>query len=65
MLEGEGLQLIISLIGSVGFPIVCCIMMWYQMLKQQNQHREEMSELKEVLVKNTEAINRLSEKLNK
>lgn len=59
------IQYLVSLIGSIGFPIVCCIMMWYQMLKQQNQHKEEMTQLKDVLAKNTEAINKLTDRLDR
>lgn len=52
---------ITSLIGSLGFPIVMCILMFNRMEKQSEQHKEEMNALKAEMSANnkqtTEAIN--------
>lgn len=54
---------IISTISNVGFPIACCVMMFYQMVKQSEQHKEEMSKVIEALNNNTLALNRLELKI--
>lgn len=55
---------IASAIGSLGFPIVACIIMFYTNYKQQELHKEEMAKLNESLVNNTLAITKLSDKLD-
>ena len=55
---------IVSLISQIGFPIVCCVMMWKQMITQQEQHKSEMNELKDALNNNTRAIELLTERFN-
>lgn len=54
---------IISTISNVGFPIACCVMMFYQMIKQSEQHKEEMAKVIEALNNNTLALNRLELKI--
>lgn len=56
---------ITTLIGSLGFPVVMCIMMYRQMIKQTDQHTEEMLKLNEAINNNTQAITMLSEKIDK
>ncbi len=53
-----------QLIGTLGFPIVACIALFYTMNKQTEQHQEEMSKLTESLNNNTVAITKLTERLN-
>lgn len=53
-----------NLIGSIGFPIVMCIMMYNRMGKQDEQHKEEMSKLTESINNNTIALTQLSAKLD-
>lgn len=53
-----------NLIGSLGFPIVMCIMMYNRMGKQDEQHKEEMSKLTESINNNTIALTQLSAKLD-
>lgn len=50
---------IISLISSVGFPIVACVALYYSNFKQGERHREEMDKLRNSLDENTKAINTL------
>ena len=73
-------QTIIQMISSVGFPIVMCLLMMYyikyredkntETTKELNKaHTEEMmmfkDEMKKSLDNNTEALNRLAEKLSR
>lgn len=37
---------ITSLIGSLGFPIVCCIALFYMLKSEQDSHKEETESLK-------------------
>ena len=65
---------IVQLISTVGFPIVCCLIMaWYvryytdqeidEIAKLNEQHRQEMSEVTTALNNNTLAIQKLCDKL--
>lgn len=52
-----------TLIGSLGFPIVCCITMFYYMVKQGEQHKQEMDKVTEALNNNTIALTKLADKM--
>lgn len=67
---------IITLITSVGFPIVACMAMaWYvkyttdqnnaEVKSMRQEHQEEMSKVTEALNNNTLAIQKLVDKLEK
>lgn len=56
---------VVTLIQTVGFPIVCCIALFWKINDQDRQHKEEMDKLSEVVNKNTEAIQHLVTKLGK
>lgn len=56
---------IVSLIGSLGFPIVMCFIMLYvfeKLLKEQNeQHKEEMTKRTDALNNNTKVLSDLQD----
>lgn len=54
---------IMSMIGSVGFPIAMCLAMFFYMTKQSESHRTEVEKITEALNNNTLALNRLEMKL--
>lgn len=65
---------VISMIGSVGFPIVACVAMgWYvkyqtdqnnsEVQAMRKEHAEEISKVTEALNNNTLAIQRLTDKM--
>lgn len=67
---------LITLIGSLGFPIVACIgMAWFfskandnyrNDIKESNQlHKQEMDTMTEAINNNTLVLNRLIDKLDK
>lgn len=56
---------IISLIGSLGFPIVACIYLAKTGEKQTEAHKEEMDKVSEAINEMRLAIVALTEKLNK
>ena len=55
---------VIQLVTTLGFPIVCCIALFWRMIKSDAQHKEEMDKLSEALNNNTLAINKLNERLH-
>ena len=55
---------ITQLVGSLGFPIVACVALFWFMIKSNEQHKEEMNKLSEALNNNTLAITKLSDKIS-
>ena len=65
--EGGGtmdVNTVMQLVTTLGFPIVCCIALFWRMIKSDENHKEEMEKLSEALNNNTLAINKLNERLN-
>lgn len=56
---------IVSLIGTLGFPIVMCIILVYYILQLNKTHKEEIEAMTNVLQKNTEAITALTNEIKK
>lgn len=67
--------MITQLIGSVGFPIACCIAMGYYVHEETNKqrdqiseiekrHSDEMSSITEALNNNTLALQKLTDRLD-
>lgn len=52
---------IVSVISSVGFPIVAYGAMFWYMVKQNHDHKEEMNELRNSLENNTIALTKLAD----
>lgn len=52
-----------QLIGSLGFPIVMCVMLYSRMIKQDEKHEEEIKQLSETIQNNTIALTSLTAKL--
>lgn len=55
--------MVTQLIGSLGFPIVCCGALFWYMVKEKDAHKEEMGELRKSIEANTTAINSLCQHL--
>lgn len=53
-----------SLITSVGFPIVMCLLLFYYMREQNADHKAESNEMKEAINNLTLMIQRLTDKLD-
>lgn len=52
-----------QLIGSLGFPIVACVMLYVRMEKQDENHRQEVSELTKAIQNNTIVMQKLIDRL--
>ena len=44
---------VLTAISTVGFPIVCCLILGYLLLQEQQAHKEESSRLVESINNNT------------
>lgn len=56
---------LIQLVGSLGFPIVCCGALFWRMIKSDEQHKQEMVKISDALNNNTVALTRLTNQLDK
>lgn len=56
-------NVIVQLVGSLGFPIAMCIYMAYSNNKLNEQHRESEAKLTEIINNNTLALTQLSDKI--
>lgn len=57
----QWVDVITTLIGTIGFPIAAyCALFWY-MIKQNKDHKDEITHLCDVVDKNTDAIQRLAD----
>lgn len=52
-----------QLVGSLGFPIVCCGALFWYLVKEKDAHKDEMEELRKSVEANTMAINALCQHL--
>lgn len=55
---------VVSLIGSVGFPIVMCLILVKYMEEMNADHKEEVNGLKESLNANTQILTKLETMFN-
>lgn len=64
MNEMEIFTNIIQSISTVGFPIVCCLIMIKNNKDIQEEHRKETTELRNVIESNTLSLTKLYEKID-
>lgn len=57
------LQAILTAIGSVGFPIVCCIYLIYQHQKENERTSAEIEKLRVTVENNTKVMVKLCERM--
>lgn len=55
----------IEVISTLGFPIVCCVALFWKVNDQDKQHKAEMTEMAKVIEANTTAITHLASAINK
>lgn len=56
---------LIQIISSLGFPIVMCGALFWYMIQQREEHKEEINKMSEALNNNTLAIQKLLDELEK
>lgn len=57
----ENLDMLVQAIGTIGFPIVMTLIMFYFLNKEQENHKAEMNELKDVIAGNNEVLAQLKQ----
>lgn len=57
------ITMVTQLIGTLGFPIVCCGALFWYLVKEKDAHKKEMEELRKSVEANTTAINTLCQHL--
>lgn len=60
-MDAGSMQTITQLISTVGFPIVCSGALFWLMNKQSTEHKEEMTQLKDVVSQNTVVLAELKQ----
>ena len=56
---------IITAIGSLGFPIVACILMGCMFIRFTDNYRADIKSMTEIVNNNTIALNKLIDKIDK
>jgi hypothetical protein len=56
-------QTILSAISSLGFPIVCCLIVLYMYWKSDQTHKAEVDKLSEAVQNNTVVMEKILERL--
>ena len=59
-----GVNDIVTIISTVGFPIAACVALFWQINEMQKNHKEEMNGVKEALNNNTLVVQKLVDKLS-
>ena len=54
---------IMTMVQTLGFPIVCCGALYWRMMKESDNHKLEMEKVTDALNNNTQALIRLEESL--
>lgn len=52
----DNIDVITQLITNIGFPVAMCLMMFWFLNKEQETHKAEMLELKDVIARNNEVL---------
>ena len=60
----EIVQMVITAISTVGFPIVMCGALFWKMDKQDKEHKEEMNKSTEAINNNTVVLQKLMQMLS-
>lgn len=60
----ETVQMLITAISTVGFPIVMCGALFWKMDKQDKEHKEEMNKSTEAINNNTVVLQKLMQMLS-
>lgn len=56
---------LIQIVGSLGFPIAACVAVFWYLMRESENHKEEMNKLSEALQNNTIALTKLCDELEK
>jgi hypothetical protein len=54
---------LVNAISTVGFPIACCIVLFYETHQNAKRREEELTQMREILTDNTNTLKELVEYL--
>lgn len=57
----EFLSVFTDLLANLGFPIACCVALFWYMTKAEERHKQEVDKLSKALDNNTSVLNQLAE----
>ena len=63
-MDASSLDTVSKVILTVGFPIVMCLLLWYQMLISDKNHKAEVDALKDVITDVKIAITELKDAIS-
>lgn len=49
-------EAIIQLISTLGFPVIMALILLYFLIQEKEDHKKEMTELREVIARNNEVL---------
>lgn len=52
-----------TLVTNVGFPVVCCLLLFWWIMNLEKQHKEEIGKLSDAVNNNTLVMQKLLDKL--
>lgn len=55
------LEVILTAISTVGFPIACVVVMFWYLNKEREDHKAEMTELRDVIAQNNVVLEGLKQ----
>lgn len=55
----DTVQVIVQVVQSVGFPIVCCGALFWYMIKQRDAHKDEMDKMTTAINNNTQVLTQI------
>lgn len=55
---------VFSLIGSLGFPIIMCLLLYKQQIETVKSHHDEMDEMRKSIDNNTLIVQKLLDKMD-
>lgn len=59
-----GVEEVLAIISTVGFPILCCIYMAWYINKMDEQYKESQHQLTSIIENNTKVMTQLIDKLD-
>ena len=59
----ESMDVFMQLIGTVGFPIVAYIGLFWYVIQQNKAHQNEVAELRKAIENNTQVMNKVLERM--
>lgn len=55
----DTIDTIVTIISNVGFPVACCVALFWYMQKQDERHQQETDKLRETISNNTKVLTEL------